>query len=44
MELLGCGKREASEDNYFKALETVSGINKADFNKTVWELIKSNQD
>ncbi len=41
MELLSCGKRQADEDNYFKALEKVNGITKADFNKTVWELVKN---
>ena len=41
MELLGCGKRQADEGNYFDALKKASGINKADFNKTVWELIKN---
>ena len=40
MELLGCGKRETSEDNYFKALQKVSGISRTDFNKTVWDLLK----
>jgi hypothetical protein len=44
MELLGCGKREEGEENYYKALETVSGISKVDFNKAVWELIKSEQN
>jgi hypothetical protein len=41
IELLGCGKREAAEDNYFKALQKVSGISRADFNKTVWDLLKA---
>ena len=40
MELLGCGKRQDDDDNYFKALEKVSGIGKGDFNKAVWELVK----
>ena len=40
MELLGCGKRQEDEENYFKALEKVSGISKSDFNKTVWDLLK----
>jgi hypothetical protein len=40
MELLGCGKREKGDENYFKALEKATGITRADFNKTMWELIK----
>jgi hypothetical protein len=40
MELLGCGKREAGDANYFKALEKLTGINKGNFNSEVWKLIK----
>ncbi|WP_264565670.1 hypothetical protein [Flavobacterium sp. N3904] len=40
IELLSCGKYEKSNDNYFKVLEKVSGINKANFNESVWALIK----
>lgn len=40
-ELLGCGKRETDDENYFKALEKVSGISKVNFNKAMWELIKA---
>ncbi len=40
MGLLGCGKKEQGDDNYFKALEKVTGINKANFNVAMWELIK----
>jgi len=40
MELLACGKRETGDANYFKALEKVSGIRRADFNTAVWSLIK----
>jgi hypothetical protein len=39
MLLLSCGPRITSDDNYFKALEKVSGIRKADFNTVVWQLI-----
>lgn len=42
MALLGCGKRQANEDNYFAALEKITGITRANFNQTVWELIKQN--
>ena len=27
MDLLACGKREAGDENYFMALEKISGIN-----------------
>ncbi len=40
MELLSCGKLEQGDDNYFKALEKVSGISKARFNSAVWGLIR----
>jgi hypothetical protein len=40
MKLLGCGKKEQGDDNYFKALEKVTSINKANFNGAMWELIK----
>ncbi|MEO7214985.1 hypothetical protein [Mucilaginibacter sp.] len=40
MELLGCGKKEAGDANYFKALEKLTGINKANFNTEVSKLIK----
>jgi hypothetical protein len=40
MELLGCGKREKGDENYFKALEKATSINKADFNAEMWKLVK----
>lgn len=40
MELLGCGPREKGDENYFKVLEKLTGINKANFNKEMWVLIK----
>jgi hypothetical protein len=40
MELLGCGKREKGDENYFKALEKITGIPKANFNNAISELIK----
>jgi len=43
MGLLGCGKREKGDENYFKVLEKITGITKADFNKSMWELIKKVQ-
>jgi len=39
MELLGCGKYEKTNENYFKALEKLTGINKTNFNDSVWKLI-----
>jgi|GEM_PF-303783 len=41
MQLLSCGKKEPGNENYFSALETITGISKADFNKHVWDLIAS---
>ena len=34
-ELLGCGKREDGNENYFKALEKITGINRANFNERI---------
>jgi hypothetical protein len=39
-ELLSCGKYEKGNENYFKALEKLTGINKSNFNESVWALIK----
>ena len=41
MELLSCGKREKGDENYFKALDRLTGIDKANFNTRIAELIKS---
>jgi hypothetical protein len=40
IELLSCGKYEKGNDNYFKVLEKLTGINKTNFNDEVWTLIK----
>jgi hypothetical protein len=40
-ELLTCGKYEKGNANYFKTLEKLTGINKANFNDKVWALIKA---
>jgi hypothetical protein len=40
LELLGCGKREKGDENYFKVLEMITGITKANFNNSMSELIK----
>lgn len=42
MELLSCGKKEADNANYFKALEKIAGISKTDFSSRVGSLIKEN--
>jgi len=42
IELLSCGKKEKGNDNYFKALEKITGISKTNFNTNVWTLIKTN--
>ncbi len=43
MELLGCGKREKGDENYFKTLEKITGITKANFNASMNELISKLQ-
>lgn len=42
LELLSCGKKEADNANYFRALEKIAGINKSDFSSRVGSLIKGN--
>jgi len=42
-ELLSCGKREDSNENYFKALEKITGISKANFNDRIGVLV-NNED
>lgn len=42
IELLSCGKKEKGNENYFRALEKLTGITKADYNEKVWDLIKTN--
>ncbi len=41
IELLSCGKKEKNNDNYFKALERITGITKENFNVRVSALISS---
>lgn len=38
-EFLNCGKFEKGNDNYYRALEKLTGIKKPDYNQKVWELI-----
>lgn len=40
-EFLTCGRYEKSNASYFKTLEKLTGINKANFNNRVWALIKA---
>lgn len=42
IELLSCGNKQKDNQNYFMALEKITGIQQANFNATVWELIRSN--
>lgn len=39
-EFLNCGKFEKGNENYYKSLEKLTGITKANYNDKVWELIK----
>lgn len=39
-EFLNCGKLEKGNENYYKSLEKLTGITKANYNDKVWELIK----
>jgi hypothetical protein len=38
-EFLNCGKYEKGNENYYKVLEKLTGITKANYNDKVWELI-----
>lgn len=40
-EFLNCGPFEKTNENYFKTLEKLTGINKTNFNEKVWELINN---
>ena len=42
-EFLNCGKYEKGNDNYYKALEKLTGITKDNYNQKVWELINNEQ-
>jgi hypothetical protein len=43
-ELLSCGKRQAGDENYFAALEKITGITKTNFNTEMWKLIKASRE
>jgi len=43
MQLLSCGKRQSGDENYFRSLEKVEGINKANFNAEMRGLIKASK-
>lgn len=40
-ELLTCGKFEKGNEKYYKTLEKLTGITKANYNDKIWELINS---
>lgn len=40
MTLLSCGRREKGDENYFKALEKITGITEKNFNKEIDKLLK----
>lgn len=39
MELLSCGKREDGNENFFRALDKIAGINKVNFNLRIEQLV-----
>lgn len=41
LEFVSCGKYNKENDNYFQSLEKLTGINKANFNEKVWQLINA---
>jgi hypothetical protein len=41
IKLITCGKRQTGDENYFAGLNKLSGINKANFNAKMWELINA---
>jgi len=41
LDLLRCGKKEEGNENYFRALEKITGISKLGFNKEVKEFIRT---
>jgi len=43
LELLSCGKYEKNNDNYFRILDKLLGINKSNYNDRVWALIKESK-
>jgi hypothetical protein len=42
-EFLNCGKYEKGNENYYKALEKLTGITKANYNEKVWGLINNEE-
>ena len=41
LPLLSCGKRQQGDDNYFAALEKITGINKMNFDAKMWGLVRA---
>jgi hypothetical protein len=40
MEFLKCGKYEKGNENYFKVLEKLTGINESNYNVKIRELVR----
>jgi hypothetical protein len=40
IQLVSCGNRQPGDDNYFAALQKITGISNANFNSRMWVLIK----
>jgi hypothetical protein len=43
VEFLSCGRYEAGNDNYFRALDKIIGINRSNFNASVEKLVEEKQ-
>ncbi len=41
IEFVSCGKYQKDNENYFKALEKLTGITKTNFNESVWAVINN---
>lgn len=41
LEFVSCGKYTKDNENYFKSLEKLTGITKANYNSQIWELINT---
>ena len=39
-QFLDCGPAEKGNENYYRILEALTGISKANYNKEIWELVK----
>jgi hypothetical protein len=41
--LLTCGKWQKGNENYYKTLQQLTGISKANYNDKIWELINNSK-